>query len=336
MRSIRLKEEKTRAPIVMPGMVKQYFGILIVLIILIGIGMALSYDRFFTVKNFTNVLRQASIVGIIAAGQTFVIISGGIDLSVASNMILASVFAANFLNDYGNVYAILIAISVATVFGFVNGFLIVQFDIPPFVTTLGMMGVGIGVALIYTHANIIVAYTDFFSQLGGGYVFGVIPIPVVIFIIVFILGFVIEKSTVFGRYIYAIGGNEEAAKLAAINTNKYKLLIYTICGFCCGLAAVLLLARMGSASNEIGQGAELDSIAAVVIGGTSIAGGVGSIGGTAIGILIMQFVGNLLNILNVPSYAQQAFKGAIIILAIIIYREQSIIRFRRKRKDKIS
>ncbi len=331
MTLLPVKEEKSKMPSATLAIFKQYFPIFLVLIILIGIGMALSFDTFFSVKNFTNVLRQASIVGIISVGMTFVIISGGIDLSVASNMILASVLAAQFLRHYGNIPAILIALAASTLFGFINGFLIVQFGIAPFVTTLGMMGIGVGLALIYAHANIIIAYTDFFQWLCGGYVFKIIPIPVIVFIVVVIVGLIIEKNTVLGRYIYAIGGNEEAAKLSAINVKKYKLIIYTMCGFLCGLAAIILLARMGSASNEIGKGAELEAIAAVVIGGTSIMGGTGSVGGSVIGIIIMQVVANLLNLLNVPSYTQQAVKGLIIILAIIIYKKQGEIKLGKRR-----
>jgi len=314
--------DEPKAPNVAMAVFKQYFGIILVLRVLLIIGAILSFHVFFTWSNFSNVLRQASIVGILAVGETFVILTGNLDISVGSNMILSSIVAATFLKHYGNMPAIIIALVVGTVFGMVNAFLIVRFELPSFITTLGMMSVGTGVGLIYSNANFITAYTPFFSWLGGGYVFGAIPIPVVVFAVIVVIALIIEKRTVFGRYIYAIGGNEEAANLSAINTRKIKFIVFTLSGFLSGLAAIVLLARMGSASSETGTGSEMDAIAAVVIGGTSMAGGIGSVGGSVVGIIILQIVDNLLNLLNVPSFTQDAFKGAIIIISIIIYQTQ--------------
>lgn len=305
------------------AVLKQYQGILIVLAVMIAAGAILSFDTFFTWSNFSNVLRQASIIGIMAVGMTFVIISGGIDLSVGSNMILSSVFAAKFFLAYGDVAMMLIALAIGTAFGFVNGLMITKFKLPPFILTLGMMSVGAGLTLIYTDAKIVTGYDAFTKTIGAGYIADFLPIPVVIFIAVGIIGLILEKNTLFGRYSYAIGGNEEAAKLSAININKYKILFYTFCGFLCGVAAIVMFSRMGSASAEIGKGSEMDVIAAVVIGGTAMSGGVGSVGGSMIGAIILQLATNILNMLGVPSYAQQAFKGAIIIAAIIIYQQQA-------------
>ena len=303
---------------------KQYQGIVVVLIIMIAAGGVLSFDTFLTWSNFSNVLRQASIVGIMAVGMTFVIISGGIDLSVGSNMILCSVFAAKFFLAYGDVAMILIALAIGIAFGFVNGIFITKFKLPPFILTLGMMCVGKGLTLIYTNAKIITGYDDFTKTLGSGYVADFLPIPVIVFIAVGIIGLILEKKTIFGRYSYAIGGNEEASRLSAINVDKYKILFYVFCGLLCGVAAIVSFCRMGSASAEIGEGSEMDVIAAVVIGGTSMSGGIGSVGGSMIGAIILQLATNILNMLGVPSYAQQAFKGAIIIAAIIIYQQQAL------------
>lgn len=311
------------------GILKPYYGILLVFAILVFIGACLSFNTFFTYNNFSNIFRQASIIGIIVIGQTFVIIMGGIDLSVGSNMILCSIVAASVLSKYGNVAAVVVALLIGLTFGLVNGLLITKFKIQPFITTLGTMSIGMGLALIYSNAQVIIAYTDFFTWIGAGYLFNVIPIPVVIFIIVIIIGLLIEKNTIIGRYMYAIGGNEEAAKLSAIKTDKIKIILYALTGLLCGLAAIVLLGRMGSASSEIGKGSELIAIAAVVIGGTKMSGGEGSVGGSVIGILVLQIVNNLLNILNVPSYMQQAFQGLIIIVAIIIYQKQSEIKLRK-------
>ena len=312
---------------------KQYIGIVIVLIVLLAIGSILSFDTFMTWSNISNVLRQASIVGIIAVGMTFVILTGGIDLSVGSNMILSSVFAATFFNAYGVGAMFFMALLVGTVFGLANGFFITKFNLAPFILTLGMLNVGRGLALIYTDARIVVGYNDFTSQLGAGYIANFLPIPVAIFIGVIVVGLILEKKTLFGRYVYAIGGNEEAAKLSAINVKKIKTIAYTFCGLLCGLASIVSFARIGSASAEIGEGAEMDAIAAVVIGGTSLAGGVGSVGGTVVGMIIIQLMSNLLNMLNVSPFAQQAVKGAIIIGAIIIYQQQA--KFGRKKTKSI-
>ena len=305
-----------------PSPLRQYYGIFVVLAVMLIAGMVLSFDTFMTWANMSNVLRQASTLGIVSVGMTFVILSGGIDLSVGSNMVLCSVVAARFLMQYGDGQMFFIALLIGTLFGLANGVMITRFNLPPFILTLGMLSVGRGMALIYSDARIVSAYSDFTTTLGGGYVGGFLPIPVVLFIGVGVIGLILEKKTVFGRYTYAIGGNEEAARLSAVNTKKYKIIIYTFAGFLCGLASIVMFSRMGSASAEIGSGGELDAIAAVVIGGTSMSGGSGSVGGTMVGIVILQLATNLLNMLGVPSYAQQAFKGAIIIVAIIIYTQQ--------------
>lgn len=328
----KIKQNNSRKPAKIKGilgMLKPYYGILFVFVILVFIGACLSPNTFFTYSNFSNIFRQASIIGIIVIGQTFIIITGGIDLSVGSNMILCSVVSASILSKYGNVAAVVVALLVGLTFGLINGLLITKFKIQPFITTLGTMSIGMGLALIYSNAQVIIAYTDFFSWIGAGYLFNVIPIPVVIFIVVIVIGLLIEKDTIIGRYMYAIGGNEEAARLSAIKTDKIKVILYSFDGLLCGLAAIVLLGRMGSASSEIGKGSELIAIAAVVIGGTKMAGGEGSVGGSVIGILVLQIVNNLLNILNVPSYMQQAFQGLIIIVAIIIYQKQSEIKLRK-------
>lgn len=302
---------------------RQYSAIIIVLVALIVIGAILSYESFFNGVNFTNIIRQASILGIVAIGMTFVIIVGGIDLSAGSNLVLSSVTAAIIMTQTGNdALAVIGALVVGLIYGLANGLLIIRFNIAPFIVTLAMSQIGMGIAMFITNSKLISAYDDFFSWLGEGYAFNFLPIPALIFIVAVIIGIIVEKKTVVGRYMYAIGGNEEATKLSGINVPKFKLIIYSFAGLLIGVAAVVQLARMGAASSEIGKGAEMDAIAAVVIGGTSIAGGVGSVIGSAIGILILKIMDNILNMMNVPSFSQMLFKGIILLVAIIIYQKQ--------------
>ena len=296
--------------------IKPLIGIILAFVVLIVIGSILS-PVLLTHQNILNVLRQASIIGVMSIGMTFVIISGGIDLSVAANMTLASVIAASFLNSHGNFAAIGVALLVGLIVGLINGLVINKFNVP-FIVTLGMMSVCHGLALTYTDARIIVAYSSFFNFLGRGFI-GPLPVPVVIFLAVFILALIFEKRTVWSRYIYALGGNEEAARLSAIKTSYYKVLVYCLTGLLCGVAGIIMLARLGSGDPTVGKGLELDAIAAVVIGGTSLFGGVGTVIGTLIGVLIMQTMNNLLNLLNVSSYAQHMVKGLIIVGAIMIH-----------------
>lgn len=302
---------------------KQYSAILIVLIGLIIIGTILSYQNFFTVTNFTNIIRQASIIGIVVIGATFILITGGIDLSAGSNLILSSCSAALVLTQTGNEFlAIIAALAVGTAVGLLNGFLVIRFKIAPFIVTLGIGQISLGMAMFITGNKIISISDKVFSFIGSSYIFGFLPMPAFICIAVVIVGILIEKKSTLGRYMFAIGGNEEASKLSGIDVNKFKAIVYGLAGLLIGLAAVVQLARMSAASNQIGTGAELEAISAAVIGGTAITGGYGSVIGSIVGVVILQILNNILNMMNVPSYSQLLLKGIILIVAIIIYQKQ--------------
>ena len=314
--------ETTKIPFYKRTAFKQYSPITIVLILLLIIGIVLSRDTFFTVTNMTNIVRQASILAIVGVAMTMIIISGGIDLSAASNLIVSSLVAGIIVRGGGsNVAAVIAALATGLSFGLANGLLIVKFKIPPFIVTLGTSLIGLGIALHISDGRIVSAFNPFFMWMGWDYL-GFLPIPAVFAIIVVVIGIIIEKKTTIGRYMYAIGGNEEASKLSGINVEKYKLLIYSISGLFIGMASLVQLARIGAASSEIGIGTEMYAITAVVIGGTSIKGGHGSVIGTAVGVLILMVLNNILNMLNVPSASQRVFRGTILLVAIIIYQRQ--------------
>ncbi|RFU93791.1 ribose ABC transporter permease [Sphaerochaeta halotolerans] len=295
-------------------------GILLVFFLII-VGLSIMSPYFLTVTNILNIIRQTSIYGIIAVGMTFVILTGGIDLSVGSILALSGAVAAGLMknNDVAPLIAALVAIMVGGGIGLVNGLLITFGKIAPFVVTLGMVTIARGLTLIYTGGYPISGFADGYRQLGGGYVLG-IPIPVIIFLATVALAWFILNHTRLGRYTYAIGGNEETVKLSGINVRFYKSMAYVIVGIMSSLSALILTARLNSAEAVAGQGYELDVIAAVVIGGTSLSGGRGSIIGTLIGALLIGTINNGMNLLGISPYFQQVVKGALIIGAVILDR----------------
>jgi ribose/xylose/arabinose/galactoside ABC-type transport system permease subunit len=275
--------------------------------------------QFLRVANIINILRQTSVNGIIAVGMTFVIITGGIDLSVGSLLALASVVACSFAHpgDFPLLLPLGIGVLVGLLGGLINGFIISRKTIAPFIVTLGMMTIARGFALVYTDGRPVINLSNNFNNIGGGYIIG-IPIPIIIFGVIALLGGCILKYTRLGRYTYAIGGNEEAARISGINTKSIIMVVYALTGLLAGLAGIVLSSRVMSGSPAIGFGYELDAIAAVVIGGTSLSGGVGSIRGTVLGVLIIGVMNNGLDLLNVSSYWQQIAKGTIIIIAVLL------------------
>lgn len=281
--------------------------------------------RFLSVNNILNVLRQTSINSVIAIGMTLVILTGGIDLSVGSILALTGAFGASLIaNGVNPILAIIIAIVIGGLFGIFNGLLISYAKLQPFIVTLVTMTLLRGATLVFTDGKPIPVRDggDFFDNIGGGYFFN-IPIPIYIMIALFIAGYYILNNIKFGRYIYAIGGNEEATKLSGVNTSKYKTLVYGVCGALSALAGVIVTSRLGSAQPTAGSGYELDAIAAVVLGGTSLAGGVGTITGTALGAIIIGVLGNALNLLNVSSYYQMMVKALVILIAVLIDKKSS-------------
>jgi ribose transport system permease protein len=291
-----------------------------IILIFLAICIILSFlsPVFLTMRNVLNVFRQVSITGIMGVGMTFVILTGGIDLSVGSLLALAGVLAAGLQVNHGAgpFLMTVVPILVVTCLGLLVGFIITKFRIPPFVATLGMMSAARGLALIYTDGYPISGLSQSFRVLGSGMI-GPVPVPVVIYLVVVVIGAVILAQTKFGRYVYAIGGNEEAVRLSGIPTHLYKIIIYGISAFTAALSGVILAARLSSGQPTAGEGYELDVIAAVVIGGTSLMGGRGGIFGTFIGALLIGVLTNGFNLLNISPFYQQFVKGIIIVAAVI-------------------
>lgn len=294
-------------------------------LVIFSIIISLMNDRFMTSSNILNILRQTSINSIIAAGMTFVIITGGIDLSVGSTLALSGAVGA-FLISSGTppAFALIAALLVGASIGFVNGIAITKGKLQPFIVTLATMTIFRGATMVFTNGKPISAGyekgAEFLSKLGNGYFLG-IPIPIIIMIVVFLIGFYILTQTTFGRYVYSLGGNEEATKLSGVNTDRMKVIVYSISGFLAALAGIIITARLSSAQPTAGSGYELDAIAAVVLGGTSLAGGVGSILGTVTGALIIGVLNNALNLMNVSSYYQLLAKGVVILIAVLLDRK---------------
>jgi ribose/xylose/arabinose/galactoside ABC-type transport system permease subunit len=290
---------------------------------LLIIVMAVLSPAFLKPTNIINILRQTSVNGIIAIGMTLVILTGGIDLSVGSILALSAVVATSFAHpgEHNLILPLSIGLFVGLVCGFINGFIIAWNRIAPFIVTLAMMTIARGLALVYTNGRPVIELSEIYNKIGSGYIIG-IPIPVIIFILIVIAGLFLLKYTKFGRHIYATGGNEIAAKISGVNTRRVIIWVYSMTGLLSGLAGIVLSARVMSASPATGQGYELDAIAAVVIGGTKLTGGVGSIAGTLIGVLIIGVMNNGLDLLNISSYWQLFMKGVIILLAVIIDKKK--------------
>lgn len=291
--------------------------ILAVMVILISI---LSQGRFLGFMNIMNVLRQVTITGTLAIGMTLVLITGGIDLSVGAVMAFAGVIGADLAHiDAGIplIVPILVALAIGLAFGAANGFLISYVKAPAFIVTLGMTSIARGLAYIYTQGSPIINLSDSFKFIGQGNIGGV-PFPVFIFLLIIVLFTYILHFTKLGRYIFAAGNNEAAAVASGVNTKNVKMFVYCACGCLAGYGGILLASRTSSAVPNAASGYELDAIAAAVIGGTSTAGGVGSMYGTVVGILILGILSNGLDLLNVSSYIQQVVKGIVIIAAVLL------------------
>lgn len=297
------------------------YGIYIAFIILVT-AITITSPSFLKISNIINILRQISVNGILAVGMTFVIITRGIDLSVGSILALSAVVATSLAHpsQYPVIVPVLAALVVGLCLGVVNGYFIAKKTLAPFIVTLGMMTVARGLSLVYTNGRPIITLSDSYNEIGGGYLLG-IPLPVVVFVSVLLIGIFVLNYTRFGRYVYAVGGNELALKISGVNSNRIIIWTYAISGALAGLAGVVLSSRVMSGSPSMGQGSELDAIAAVVIGGTSLSGGVGSITGTIVGALIIGVMNNGLDLLNVSSYWQQIVKGIIIVLAVLLDRK---------------
>lgn len=287
---------------------------------LIGIGLVMSLlsDRFLTLPNLINIARQVSINAIIAMGVTLVILTGGIDLSVGSLVALTGCAAILSMELPGADFTgIMIGLGVGAAAGLLNGILIAYARIPPFIGTLAMLTMARGTALVITEGQPIVRFDSPYRWFGDGMV-GVVPVPVLLMVLILAVTYFILRHTPLGSYIYATGGNEEAARLSGVKVTRIKTLVYLISGLYAGISGMILAGRLGSAQPNTGEGFELDAIAAVVLGGTSLMGGKGSIWGTLIGAFIIGVLNNGFNLLNVSPFYQLIAKGAVIILAVLV------------------
>ncbi|ANF95685.1 MULTISPECIES: ribose ABC transporter permease RbsC [Paenibacillus] len=304
--------------------VTQKLGPLLGFIILVIIVSVLN-PGFLEPLNILNLLRQVAINALIAFGMTFVILTGGIDLSVGSILALSSAFVANLmLAGVDPILAIIIGCAAGGVMGMVNGLMITKGRMAPFIATLATMTIFRGLTLVYTNGNPITGLGDSmaFQLFGRGYFLG-IPVPAITMAIAFIILWVILHKTPFGRKTYAIGGNEKAAIVSGIKVPRVKIMIYSLAGALSALAGAILTSRLNSAQPTAGTSYELDAIAAVVLGGTSLSGGRGRIVGTLIGALIIGTLNNGLNLLGVSSFYQMVVKGIVIVIAVLIDRKKS-------------
>jgi ribose transport system permease protein len=290
------------------------FWSLIFLIIL----LSFTTDQFLTIPNLLNVCRQVVITSILGIGGTFVIIGGGIDLSIGSLLALTAAYAAKIMILTNSVmFSVLIAIIVGLLLGLFQGFLITKFNIAPFAVTLGGMSIFRGMTLLFTNGIPISKLPQNFRWFGSGMI-NWFPVPVLFLLIITLIGHFVLSKTKIGRYVYAIGSNENTSRLSGINVKFYRLITYGISGLCCAIAGIILTGRINSAHPYAGQGYELNAIAAVVIGGASLQGGEGTVFGTIIGALIIGVIGNGLNLLQINAFWQQITIGTVIIIAVII------------------
>ena len=293
-----------------------YRSVLILLVICVF--ATILSPSFLSVTNLFNVFKQITVAGIVGCGMTFVILTGGIDLSVGSILGLSGVLASGVLASTGNTAAaVAVSLVVGVACGAVNGFFVSVCGIPPFISTLGMMTLLRGVILVYTKGSPIPIKSDAYKFFGKGSIAG-IPVPVIILIIVFLLAHYILTQTSYGRSVYAVGGNREAARLSGIRVKTSEFLVYTLNGLMCGMAGLILTASLGSAQSTSGTGIEMDAIAAVILGGTSLSGGVGFVLPTVVGAMIMGIIDNILTLMNVNPHATNIVKGAVILIAVLV------------------
>ncbi|WP_057914101.1 ABC transporter permease [Peribacillus muralis] len=302
----------------------QKFGPLLALVLLFIVITVLN-PSFMEPNNILNLLRQTSINALIAFGMTFIILTGGIDLSVGSILALSSALMAGMMvSGMDPILAILVGVLLGTIMGVINGILVSKGKMAPFIVTLATMTIFRGLTLVYTDGKPITGIGDSvtFQMLGRGYFLG-LPVPAVVMVIAFfILWFLLHKTS-FGRKTYAIGGNEKASRISGIKVDRVKVAIYGLAGTMAAIAGAILTSRLNSAQPTAGQSYEMDAIAAVVLGGTSLSGGKGRLFGTLVGVLIIGTLNNGMNLLGVSSFYQQVVKGAVILIAVLLDRKKS-------------
>lgn len=294
-------------------------GMVFVILLALAIFFSLTTDRFLQGRNLVNIAVQNAPVIVVACGMTLTMLLGGIDLSVGSVAALAGAVSAGLIVNNGLAVGLgmLGGLIVGALVGLINGALVVYGKLPPFVATLATLGIARGLTLVYTDGRPISGIGDAYTFWGTGKI-GEVPVPVVVWIGVVLLVWLLLTRTRFGLHIYAIGGGEETARLAGVAVNRVKLLTYTLSGLLAGLGGLLLTARLWSAQPQVAVGMELDAIAAAVLGGVSLFGGVGSVPGAVVGALIVGVLGNGMNLLRVASYPQQVIQGIVLVLAVTV------------------
>ena len=303
------------------GSVKAFFSknLIVVALIVICVLLSIARPRFLTAQNLLNILIQSTTMGVVAVGMTFVIVTGGIDLSVGSIVAMVGAFGAGMIRaGMPFPFAILFMIIIGMIFGCIQGLLISRIKMPAFIATLGGMSIGRGIMMVYLQGRTISGLPKPFQFLGNGYIGGVIPCAAVILAVVIAVGYYVLQYTTFGRAVYALGGNREATQLSGINTRRVETMVYTISGMMSGIGGVVLAARLGSAVPTAGEGLEMNAISAVVIGGASLAGGRGSVLGTLVGILILGVLNNGMDLLNVDPFYNGVVQGVVILIAVFI------------------
>lgn len=295
------------------------FGVLVVFVLLFAVSCMLS-DRFLQTSNLFNILRQISMFGILSVGMTFVIVSGGIDLSVGSIIALVCVITANMVNDHGIIPAILVALLVGALVGLINGVGIAYGKLQPFIMTLGTMYMASGAASIYTNGTPI-SIKGSFSKIGNSMLFNTIPLPAIYFIVILIAAYLVMRNTRFGRHVYSIGSNKEATRLAGVDVKKVTLSVYILSGVLAAVTGIIFAAQMASGSPVAGEGYEMNAITAAVVGGTSMSGGKGNLLGTFLGAVIMGILSNIMNLCGVSSYWQTVLTGLILVVAILVRKD---------------
>lgn len=292
-------------------------GMVLILLAVLVAFFSITARNFFTLNNFTNLLRQTSIIGIMSVGLAFVMIAAGLDLSIGSMIAMVGCITAISIVRAGIPIwiSILIGMSVALAISTVSASLILVTNMPPFICTLAMLQILQGLAYMITNATPVYGLPDVMRVIGQGYVW-FIPVPVIIMVVCFIIGGFMLNRTYLGRYLYAVGGNSEAARLSGLNVNKIKLVSYIMCGAFVGIAGIVMMSRIFSGQPRAGAGYELDVITACVVGGVAFSGGKGTIGGLVQGVLVMGVLSNGLGVRGVDSYTQLVFKGVVLVLVV--------------------
>ncbi|NQT61029.1 MAG: ABC transporter permease [Bacteroidetes bacterium] len=308
------------------GVFLEKYAMIIIMFGLIVIMSILKPEHFPTYNNARNILRQTSVIGIIAIGVTFTIITAGIDISGGSVVAMTSVILAHFIHpaadgvggEYPLIFGILLTLLVGVAAGGLVGVIVGYGHVPPFIVTLGMMSIARGIAMIISNGRPIGNFTDTFNYIGSGMVLGYLPVPIIIFILCGLVAYIILHRTKYGTYIYAIGGNPNAAIVSGINVKAITTLVYVLAGFFTAVAGIVVTARQQSGQPSVGIGYELEAITCVVIGGTSLAGGIGKISGTIIGAIIIGILTNGMTMMQVNPNWQLVVKGVIIVSAVLI------------------